>query len=72
MNCKKRSKFAQRLIAARKAQGLRQKDLAAKIGVMEHTVTGWENDKVLPRVESLIDIANALSVSLDWLLGRRD
>ena len=40
MNCKKRSKFAQRLIAARKAQGLRQKDLAAKIGVMEHTVTG--------------------------------
>lgn len=72
MNCKKRSVFAQRLIAARKAQGLRQKDLAAKLDVMAHTVTAWENDRVMPRVELLIEMANILCVSLDWLTGRRD
>ena len=72
MNRKNRSVFAQRLIAARKAQGLRQKDLAAKLDVMAHTVTTWENDRVMPRVELLIEMANILCVSLDWLLGRRD
>lgn len=56
--------------AARKAAGLKQSELAEKVYVHTNIIQGAESDKHLPRIDTLIRIADALNVSLDTLCGR--
>lgn len=64
--------FSQRLDDAIKASGMKQIELADKIGVSQQTISSYvraATTKKQPSLQNLVDIANALEVSLDWLLG---
>lgn len=57
----------------RKKLGIRQKDLGEKIGVHEQTMTRYESgDGGAFSILTAIAMADALGVSLDQLVGRRD
>ena len=65
--------FSQRLDDAIKASGMKQIELADKIGVSQQTISSYvraATTKKQPSLQNLVDIADALEVSLDWLLGR--
>ncbi len=56
------------LVRLRYEKKLRQKELAAKLGVHPRHVSRWETDKVRPRSKMLERIAEALEVPLSVLL----
>jgi repressor LexA len=58
-----------RIKKAREAGGMSQLRLARQIGVPFQRVSEWERGVVSPSARYLKAIADALSVSLDWLLS---
>lgn len=52
----------------RKELKLTQEELAKKVGVIQSNVYRWERDIVVPSLETIKKIANALEVSVDGLL----
>ncbi|MFC7319849.1 helix-turn-helix domain-containing protein [Halobacillus campisalis] len=62
--------LSQRLKYSRKTKGLTQSELANKIKTTKGTVSNYENGYSTPSNEMLISLANALDVSVDYLLGR--
>ena len=66
------SVFMPRLRQARRESGMRQKDLANKIGTTESCVSRWFNGRVFPEAVYIPALARALNVSTDWLLGLDD
>ena len=58
-----------RIKALRLEHGLRQVDLAEKIGVLQSTISQWENGKIEPDIESLIKIASVFETSIDNVVG---
>lgn len=63
--------FKTRLKEAREAKGLKQEDLAIKIGIARANVSYYENPKNtgLPNADILNRIIEALDVSYDYLIG---
>ena len=66
--------FAQRMKRSRGRLGIKQKDLAERVGVTPQTISAYENADVggkgkNPTLENAVEIAKALDVSLDWLCG---
>lgn len=61
-----------RLAAARAAARLTQAALAETLGLTAASVSGWERDEVLPSPAHLVQLADLLAVSIDWLLRGRD
>ena len=53
----------------RKANGLTQEELGAKIGVTNQSVSKWESEVSMPDVMLLPEIANALNITLENLYG---
>ena len=53
----------------RKAKGLTQEELGAKLGVTNQSVSKWESEVSMPDVMLLPKIANALNITLDDLYG---
>ena len=53
----------------RKAKGLTQEELGAKLGVTNQAVSKWESEVSMPDVILLPKIANALNITLDDLYG---
>ena len=53
----------------RKAKGLTQEELGAKLGVTNQAVSKWESEVSMPDVMLLPKIANALNITLDDLYG---
>lgn len=51
-------------------KNLTQKELAKMVGTTEVSIGRYVNDKRDPSASMLSDIANALNVSTDYLLGR--
>ena len=49
----------------RKQAGLRQEDLAAKLGVSRQTIIAIENDKYNPTLELAMKIANLLNMYVE-------
>lgn len=56
-----------RLVAARTAKGLRQRDLAAISGLGTNTIANWETGTRRPRVDQLALVLPVLEVSSDWI-----
>ena len=52
----------------RKAKGLSQEELAAKLNVARQTLSKWEKGRSVPDAEMLIQIAKALDTSASDLL----
>ncbi|HUX22358.1 MAG TPA: helix-turn-helix domain-containing protein, partial [Spirochaetia bacterium] len=56
----------------RKERDLRQKDLAAVLGLAQTTIANYEQNTRFPDEETLKKIVNYFNTSLDFLLGRSD
>jgi len=67
---RKGTEFGERLSKMRQSAGLTQTQLAEKVGVSQKVVTYWERESVGLKADQLILVAEALSVSVDSLLGR--
>jgi len=62
-----------RITKYRKAKGLTQEDLAAKLGVSSQAVSKWENDVSCPDISLLPQLCRWLGITTDELLtGKRD
>ena len=62
--------IGQRIKEKRKEAGLNQKQLAAKVGLSEASVSKYEHGKVEDATHAMLTkFAEALGVSVAWLLG---
>jgi transcriptional regulator with XRE-family HTH domain len=59
--------IARRLIAARRAQGLRNTELAAKSGVNKNTISNWETAIKRPSIDQLALVLPVLDVTADFV-----
>ena len=64
--------FGERLRCARELSQLTQVELAAKVGIGRVNLNRYENQNVMPAVDTAWKLANALGVSLDDLMGVSD
>lgn len=55
--------------ALREAAGMRQYELAARMGVKQASVSAWESGESNPSVEHLKKLADIFQCSIDELLG---
>jgi transcriptional regulator with XRE-family HTH domain len=55
--------------AARRAAGVTQVELAAKLGVNQKDVSRWEQGKQIPSADTLAKLCKCLDVSADNILG---
>lgn len=63
--------FGRRLASLRTSRGLTQAALSEKIGVSRRVIAYYEHENAQPPGPMLIDLAAALRVSVDQLLGRK-
>lgn len=56
-----------RIQELRKACGMKQVELAKKVGVTQGTASGWEIESYLPNARQLPQLAQALGVTIDEL-----
>lgn len=64
--------FGQNLSSIRKKRGLSQDELAKKVGTIAITIGRYERNEIKPSIEIATKIAEALEVSLDYLVGASD
>lgn len=64
--------LGQNIRMLRQARGLSQVDLGKRLNVSKQSISNWENDNIMPSVETLVQMADFFSVSTDYLLGRTD
>ena len=62
--------FGQKLARIRKKRKFSQAQLAEKARMSAHDISDLESGKETPSVDQLINIADALYISLDDLVGR--
>lgn len=63
------SHFVRRLVEARENVRWSQSDLARVTGLQPAAVSHFETGQRLPSLVNLVKLANALQVSIDWLVG---
>ena len=51
----------------RKRKGIQQETLAEELNINVTTVSGWENNKSMPRSELLARLSEILGISIDYL-----
>ncbi|MFR7529640.1 MAG: helix-turn-helix domain-containing protein [Anaerostipes hadrus] len=64
--------FGKRIRKLRLEQNLKQKDLAAKLGISTSNVGMYERELRQPDAEILKKIADFFNVSIDYILGNSD
>lgn len=64
--------FCERLKEIRQKLNLNQTQFAEKIGVSQAAIARWESGVHIPNIVSLKNIALALGVTSDFLLGLDD
>ena len=68
----RREFFAARLRKQRKQRRWSQDELGEKVGVPSTTISHFESKRRLPSSNNLLALAEALDVSMDYLVGRTD
>jgi len=61
-----------RLREARMDKGFTQQALSEEVDVALRTYQCYEQGRIAPSLEVLIKLANALDISIDYLVGRDD
>lgn len=61
--------LGKRISALRRERGLKQEDLAERLGVSPQAVSKWENDQTCPDITLLPELAKLLGVTVDRLLS---
>ena len=64
--------FADRLRSTRDAKSLSQAEMAERTGLQPSAISHFETGRRTPSFDNLRRLADALSVSVDYLLGRED
>ncbi len=64
--------LSKRLREARMKRGYTQQNIADRVLVSIRTYQKYEQGVRYPSYEVLIELANELQLSIDWLLGRDD
>ena len=64
--------FAEQLTSLRMENNLSRTQLAGKLNVSVRLISYWENGQRECDFNMLIQIADLFSVSIDYLLGRKD
>ena len=64
--------LGEKLTQARKAAGLTQADVAAKLDVSRQAVSRWESGRSKPSTERLLTLGELYGVSIDRLLNQAD
>lgn len=64
--------FGERLLSIRKKKKVSQDELTKQIGVHAPVIGRYERNEVKPSIDVATNIANALGVSLDFLVGITD
>ena len=64
--------FRERLQRRRETLGWSKTELAKRVGITKVSIWGFEKGQKVPSVDTLIALADALDVSVDWLCGRND
>jgi len=65
-------KLGQKLKEARLNAGLKQEELAKRLGVSRQTVSSWENDRSYPDLGSAVKLSDLYGTSLDEMLKDGD
>jgi transcriptional regulator with XRE-family HTH domain len=65
-------KLGNRISSIRKDCKVSQSELAVKAGVHANLIGRYERDEAIPSVEIASKIADALNVSVDFLIGKSD
>ena len=60
--------LSENIRAARKARGLSQEELAARLNVVRQTISKWETDETVPDIRQSKKMAVLYNVSLDELI----
>lgn len=63
-------KLSNRLKELRKLSNLTQRQISLKLGITERNYQRYEIGEGLPKLSTLIELANIFNVSLDFLVGR--
>ncbi len=71
MRKQRKMTMGQAMMLCREKKGISRRELARLSGVCYQSIYYWENDWSFPRADLLTDVADALNVSLDELVGRR-
>lgn len=61
-----------RLITIRKEHKISQTELAEKVGIHANVLGRYEREEATPSVDMASKLADALGVSLDYLVGKTD
>lgn len=64
--------FAKNLLNLRHELNLSQSQLAKELGVLQRTISHWENGRQECDFDTLIKLAQFFDVSCDYLLGYKD
>ena len=64
--------FGENVAAARKRKSFSQEELAKKVGTIAVTIGRYERNEIKPSIDVATKIADALDVSLDYLVGSSD
>lgn len=64
--------FGEKIATLRKKKGLSQAELVEKVGIIGVTIGRYERDEIKPSIDVAAKIADALEVSLDYLVGGSD
>jgi transcriptional regulator with XRE-family HTH domain len=63
--------FSQNLKKALAQKGMTQKEVAEKAGIGIASMSGYVTGKAFPSIDVIVEIANILDVSIDWLCNRQ-
>ena len=58
-----------KLKALREQNGLSQKELAAKLGKSQETISSWENDRTYPKMAQLKELCDLYGCTYETLTG---
>lgn len=64
--------FKERIVDLRKRRKLSQQELAKAIGISREALSGYEQGRREPSLDTLEKLADYFGVSLDYLFGRTD
>ena len=67
-----KNKFSEQLYSLRKEVGVSRVEMAETLNVSVRLISYWENGQRECDFDMLIKIADLFSVSIDYLLGRKD
>lgn len=64
-----RREFGRRLLACRERRHMNQTEFAEFVGCAQAQISAWERARVMPNIENLADLARALDITSDYMLG---